>query len=71
MTKRYRFEVDFESPSEWGVGVRQGFEPGGETTMGEIASAPRTIASSLEETPDEVAACVTYPPVMTKGHDQA
>ncbi len=51
MSYRYRFEVDWESPNEWGVGVVPGLKMprGTQPTGPELATVLRQVAKELDE----------------------
>ena len=53
MSYRYRFEVDWESPDEWGIGVVPGIKmpSGTEPTGPELATVLRQVAKELDKWP--------------------
>lgn len=50
MSYRYRFEVDWESPDEWGIGLVPGLKmpQGTEPTGPELATVLRQLAKELD-----------------------
>ena len=60
--KRFRFEIDYEGPLEWSIGVAGRLEPGAPATNQELAHVMRVVASSLErEFGTKKALPVVYP----------
>lgn len=59
---RYRLEIDFQNPDEWGIGRIDRLECGQEASNEEIAIVLETVASLLREHPGEGMLPIRYAP---------